>query len=1502
MKNNSPSGWRRFGITLLGVFALPFFSQAQTPQNTPPRGTVGDLWADVVVGKAAFTDDTENATDGTRLFNVGGVLVDHNNNRLFVYDSGNNRVLVLNSLANVQEGVTADFALGQMTLANSAGNGDSNFQNYPNPAIPGAGTLLTLAQGQISTTEGGTFATMAVDSKGNLYVPDFFNNRVLRYNAPFSSGEAAVAVWGQPDFKSGLCNQGGGPNNTSLCLNIGPDGYGSGVAVDSQNNLWVADDGNQRVLRFSYNSSTGMPQTFADAVIGQADFNSNQQATGSHDWNHLRFPTSVRVDGSGTVYITDIPILPTPQITPNVDCDKYDGRILVFPSPIPTVNATAITMWQHGLANPGGLELDTVTNGIWVDDFCSHQTLLFVNGNVTKVLGQDQVSNLRSGSCTFPDNFSSSGPDFQYADGSTASSSQFCQPRGGIGVDSTGNVFLSSVNPQDVWRFPNPIPTLAPTPSGVAYSADMRVFKGKQYGVPNDVSLAGLGNPLGVAVAGTQLIVADEFRLLYWNNAPNLTNGQLATGYADVTDPSLLQGNPFGRIRADQNGHLWSLRGIGGEVSVGSPPVFEVLTGIQVYSVPFTSNGATPIMTITSPLPIAGQAGVSLNWIVLEGIAPDPAGDQVWVSDKLNNRVFRIRNPLTNPVVDIILGQPNATSIGCNQTGKTYFQKINNAEYCDACEAPPTASTLYMPGAVRFDHHGSLYVSDSSLECWGNYRMLRWDASQFPATPSKCLFAIPATAVYGQANFTSASCIDDQNQICKAWEPAFNSDDSVMVVGSNPINSSNASGLVRFPVVIANPRSTPTPAGHLKDFTSQPFSADIDGGGNLYMVDEDRNRLLVYLNPFPAATPGSPTPTATVTRSASPTPTISPTSTVGGGCGASSASLQLKEFTTCGASEASQTFEVINTGTTALSLSQITFKVWGYDTTGASLVGTYNYGGCIGTNCSAVTDTPNAVSTNFSPACGPDGTHQANWEITFSNTDSRTLGAGATWVNIQTVEHLSNWANLSPGTADWYSPCNVGSGTTYTDDLHYAVYYQGALVTASGGVPPSCRQAACASGPATPAVTATSTSTPTLSPTFTPSPPATATAARTATFTPTATPSLTATATPPITPTFSPTGVVSTVTSSATASSTSSPSPSRTPTVSSTTTGTPTRTVSSTATSTLTRTATSSPTRTPTFTPTGAVNTATSTATPGTGCGTSSLGLQLEEFGTCGSNQNQESFEVINKGTSAVTFSDITIKFWADDTTSGQGLLGAVNYGGGFGSTNQAVNGVGISNLNFSPACGPDSTHQANWEMTVSTTDTRTLSAGATWASIQTATHLANWANFSNSSIWYSPCNVGGGSTYANDLHYALYVKGNLVTASGGMPPSCRPVPTCPPGGMAPAAALAASGETPTLGAGSGRGTGLSFVAAPNVSKDGEPIRFQVTLESPAQIQLNLFAMTGEQVYQATAQGSQGANNLLWSLENQAQEPVASGLYIYVIQGTDAAGGWTKTGKVAVLR
>lgn len=72
--------------------------------------------------------------------------------------------------------------------------------------------------------------------------------------------------------------------------------------------------------------------------------------------------------------------------------------------------------------------------------------------------------------------------------------------------------------------------------------------------------------------------------------------------------------------------------------------------------------------------------------------------------------------------------------------------------------------------------------------------------------------------------------------------------------------------------------------------------------------------------------------------------------------------------------------------------------------------------------------------------------------------------------------------------------------------------------------------------------------------------------------------------------------------------------------------------------------------------------------------------------------------------------------------------------------------------------------------------------------------------------------------------------------------------------------------------------------------------------EHSAQIRLALYNIDGELVYQTMVAGVAGENDLLWQVENQVHTPVASGLYIYVLQVDDTKTHRSFTGKVAVIR
>jgi sugar lactone lactonase YvrE len=603
---------------------------------------------------------------------------------------------------------------------------------------------------------------MVTDPSGNLYVPDFFNNRILRYDDPFNTDTVADYVWGQPGFNHRACNEGGTPSHSNLCL-APPPGLGmlkSGVEIDPNGNLWVADTQNNRVLRFPWEPILGRPGPTADLVLGQPDFSSKTSGAGL---NQLNKPTSVRIDDGGTVYVADGG-LGAQQV----------GRVLVFQPPFTNGMYAANTLGSLA-GEPTGLEL-APDGSLWVNESDNKRLLNFLPDGSLQVA----ISNVPT------------------------------RVWGGLGIDSDGNVMTTGWDPQQVLRYSSP-----------TFNQDVIFLAANEWGSFNEKGPRGFnGLALGLEVTENQLIVGDMGRILFWNTL-DLSNHQPADGVIGQPD---LYTNPrwdpvFGRMRADNNGNLWVAHG-SLAFGYGMHPV------IQAYNLPLTT-GQPPHITIAPPIPLHGGGYFSWDWsLILAGIDVQPGCDCLWLSDERNHRVFRIREVTTNPTVDIILGQLDASGNKCNHDG----------EYNS-----PSQDSLCHPGAVTFDNEGNLFVADHNLEFDGNLRLLEWDAALLPSNPSSAVYGIPASRVFGRNNdFTRSDCLVS-NPMCAPWEPTFNSQGQ-MVIGFNSYFGT------RFPYVYGNPLAD-SPTANLFDFHSMPFSARFDQNDNLYILDHNRNRVLIYLQP-----------------------------------------------------------------------------------------------------------------------------------------------------------------------------------------------------------------------------------------------------------------------------------------------------------------------------------------------------------------------------------------------------------------------------------------------------------------------------------------------------------------------------------------------------------------------------------------------------------------------------------------------------------------------------
>lgn len=180
---------------------------------------------------------------------------------------------------------------------------------------------------------------------------------------------------------------------------------------------------------------------------------------------------------------------------------------------------------------------------------------------------------------------------------------------------------------------------------------------------------------------------------------------------------------------------------------------------------------------------------------------------------------------------------------------------------------------------------------------------------------------------------------------------------------------------------------------------------------------------------------------------------------VTGGDTISAADLQLQVLAnSCGANQAQDFFKIINSGTTPIAASDLVVKLWIDDTSGRAVVPHVWTGGCL-TNASGCFHQVSGVTvtaTPFSPACGPDDNHQANWEITIANSDPTLIAPNVAWSNLQSALNLADYSNFTPGESRWYSPCVPGS--TYVPDSHFALYYKGNLVLSPSGInSPTCR-------------------------------------------------------------------------------------------------------------------------------------------------------------------------------------------------------------------------------------------------------------------------------------------------------------------------------------------------------------------------------------------------------------------------------------------------------------
>ncbi len=333
---------------------------AQTVINTIPSREFGQPKLPPTTAPFVFSTTKENYVEGRELSSPLSIAFDTSVSPPIVYvaDTFNNRVLAWKSATSV--GVTnfADKVIGQNDLFSTAAGG-------PNTSLT-TGLNLPIA--------------VAVDSKGNLYVADSANNRILRYPTPFSQTggfQPVDLVIGQKTVSSGSSPNEGQPtpSQKTIALNTGAS-FTMSMTFDAQGNLWVADPANFRVLRFpAGNLASGNVEPAADIVLGQSDFVSNGNPAGINGFtqrskNGLVAPSGLAFDAAGRLYVSDS-FSRVLQYLPPLNTGKHSGaRILGLPNIVTGQTTTYPSQYTlgngTGTGSPNGMF--TIGNKLFVCD------------------------------------------------------------------------------------------------------------------------------------------------------------------------------------------------------------------------------------------------------------------------------------------------------------------------------------------------------------------------------------------------------------------------------------------------------------------------------------------------------------------------------------------------------------------------------------------------------------------------------------------------------------------------------------------------------------------------------------------------------------------------------------------------------------------------------------------------------------------------------------------------------------------------------------------------------------------------------------------------------------------------------------------------------------------------------------------------------------------------------------------------------------------------------